>query len=246
MILIPAGNPGPLTGRGNNTWLIDGREPTLIDAGVGHPDHLDGIARALAGRALARVLVTHGHTDHAAGAPAIQARFPGVEVHKWNLPGETGWLPLADGQRVGAGDADVVAVHTPGHALDHVCFWDERTRDLYAGDLLALGTTIVIPGERGGGLRAYLASLERIAALGPARVLPGHGPVIDRPLDLIVEYLEHRQMRERQVLACLAEGLASPEAIVARVYPDLADNLRPSARQTIDAHLAKLRAEGRL
>jgi glyoxylase-like metal-dependent hydrolase (beta-lactamase superfamily II) len=244
-MLVPASNPGPLTGRGNNTWLIDGREPALVDAGIGQPEHLDSIARALGGRPLASVLVTHGHTDHAGGVPAIRLRWPGVRVYKWLLPGETDWLPLADAAPVRAGDGALTVVHTPGHALDHVCFWDPEHRELYAGDMVVLGTTVVVPGDRGGGMRAYLDSLDRIAALEPDRILPGHGPVIDRPLDLIAEYIQHRHMREAQVAACLADGVTSPEAIVARLYPGLADALRPAARQTIEAHLSKLRSEAR-
>ena len=166
-----------MTGAGNNTWLLDGAEPTLIDAGVGASAHVEAIARALGGRPLARVLVTHGHADHASGVPALRARWPGVELAKF-LP-RTGRqsrgcvaarLPTAIGSR--AGDSVLTVIHTPGHALDHVCFWDPDTRDLFAGDMLSLGTTIMIPAGRGGGLRAYLASLERLAALAPARIFP--------------------------------------------------------------------------
>ena len=245
-MLVPAFNPGPLTGRGNNTWLLDGGEPTLVDAGIGQREHVDAIAAALGGRPLARVLITHGHADHASGAPALRARWPGVAVHKWLLPGETGWLPLSDGQRLRAGDRNVEVVHTPGHALDHVCFWDASARELYAGDMVALGTTIVVPGERGGGMRAYLASLERMAALAPARIYPGHGAVIEQPLERIAEFLEHRRLRESQVVACLEAGVTDVDTMVARIYPDLADALRPAARQTVEAHLAKLKAEGRI
>jgi glyoxylase-like metal-dependent hydrolase (beta-lactamase superfamily II) len=112
--------------------------------------------------------------------------------------------------------------------------------------MVALGTTIVVPGERGGGMRAYLASLERMASLNPARVYPGHGDVIERPLELIAEFVEHRRLRESQVIACLDAGLTDADAMVARIYPDLADALRPAARQTVEAHLGKLRAEGRI
>lgn len=241
--LLPAGNPGPLTGRGNNTWLLDGPEPALIDAGVGAAPHVDAIAAALAGRPLSRILVTHGHSDHASGVPALHARWPAAEAWKWPLDGETAWHPLTDGQRLIAGGAELVVVHTPGHARDHVCFWHEAEGDLYTGDMVVKGTTVMIPAGRGGNLGDYLRSLARIADLEPVRLLPGHGPIIERPADLIAEYIEHRRRREAQVLACLADGLTDVDAIVARIYPAIAAAVRPAARLTVEAHLEKLRED---
>jgi len=174
-----------MTGEGNNTWLIDGDEPTLIDAGVGDPAHVDALAQVLGERTLARVVVTHGHADHISGVPALRARWPKIETAKWILPGETGWRALDDGARVQAGAGTLTVIHTPGHAPDHICLWNETTRDLYAGDMIQAGTTVAIPADRGGSLRAYMTSLERLAALGPTRVFPGHGPVINKPLELI-------------------------------------------------------------
>jgi glyoxylase-like metal-dependent hydrolase (beta-lactamase superfamily II) len=232
-----------MTGSGNNTWLLDGDEPALIDAGVGAPAHVEAIAARLAGRDLIRVFVTHGHADHASGAPALQARWPRVEIWKHSPDSAAGWRGLVDGQYLPAGDHELTVVHTPGHATDHVCFWNAATRDLFAGDMLALGTTVMIPAGRGGGLRAYMASLERLAELEPKRVLPGHGPIIDRPVDLIAQYLAHRRMREAQVRECLAAGMADPAAIVARLYPELPAALSDAARATIEAHLEKLRED---
>jgi glyoxylase-like metal-dependent hydrolase (beta-lactamase superfamily II) len=242
-----ARNPSPFTGDGNNTFLLDGAEPTLVDAGIGVPAHIDAIAAALGGRALARVLVTHGHPDHASGAPALRIRWPHLELHKWPLATDASdveWRSLADGDRVRAGDRLFEVVYTPGHAPDHVCFWDADAGDLYGGDMLVEGSTVMIPSSRGGNLRAYLESLDRLEALRPGRVLPGHGPLIERPLDLIHKYREHRRVREQQILGCLGEGLTTTDAILERIYPDLAPALIGAARDTVLAHLVKLRDEG--
>lgn len=244
--LLFASNPSPMTGAGNNTWLLDGAEPTLVDAGIGHRDHVDAIAASLAGRDLARVLVTHHHADHSSGVAALRARWPRLDACKYAREGESGWRNLADGDRVRAGDLDLIVVHTPGHASDHICFWDLDARALYSGDMLAIGTTVMIPAGRGGNLRQYLASLDRMAALQPRVAFPGHGPVIDRPIELIREYLAHRAMRESQILACLRDGVTGVDAIVTKIYGELVDPVRRAARETVTAHLEKLRDEGAL
>jgi len=240
---LNAANPGPLTGPGNNTWLLDGAEPALVDAGVGAVAHLDALEARLGSRALARVLVTHGHHDHASGVPALAERWPGVAAAKFTLPGESGWHPLADGDVIDAGRVTLAVLHTPGHAPDHVCFWDDRSGSLYSGDMVISGTTVMIPAGGGGSLRAYLRSLERLAALAPRRIYPGHGPVIERPVDLIREYIEHRMLRERQVLACLADGMRDVDAMVTRIYGELAPPIFRAARETVNAHLEKIRED---
>jgi glyoxylase-like metal-dependent hydrolase (beta-lactamase superfamily II) len=244
-ILLHAANPSPLTGRGNNTWLLDGDVPALVDAGVGAAAHVDAVAQALGDRPLARVLITHGHADHSSGVPALRARWPGLEVFKWPLPGERGARRLSEGRTLRAGNDELTVVHTPGHAPDHVCFWRAGTRELFAGDMVVAGATVMIPAGRGGNMREYLASLERIRALDAARIFPGHGPIIDRPAAIVDEYLAHRALRERQVVACLEDGIEDVDAMVARIYPELAEPLRAPARLTIEAHLEKLREEGR-
>ena len=210
----------------------------LIDAGVGDAAHLDAIAEALDGAALDLVLISHDHVDHAAGAPALARRWPGVVV-RGGGPGQ----PLEDGETFRAGGTTLLAVHTPGHAPDHYCLLDESTRDVYCGDLARMGGTVVIPASRGGSLREYLASLERIRALRPRRLLPAHGPVVTDPQGLIDEYLAHRAARERQIVEALKDGCTRVEDLVARIYPHLSPSLRPAAEETVRAHLAKLRGE---
>jgi len=159
----------------------------------------------------------------------------------WPVP----WLPLADGDIVEAGDTTLMAVHTPGHAPDHLCFWHEDSRTLFCGDLAAKGTTIFIPARLQGDLTDYLASLERVLALAPARLLPAHGPVIEDPQPLLRNYIEHRREREAQVIAALGAGDATADQIVSRVYQGLKDSLVPLAIESVTSHLIKLEREGR-
>ena len=249
-IPVHAANPGPMTGDGNWTWLLRGRIPTLIDAGTGETRHLDAVEAALAGAALAQVLVTHGHVDHASGAPALAARFPNARFLKMPWPERddswpVAWEPIAAGQWIDAGDTRLEAIHTPGHAPDHLCFWHGESRTLFGGDLAVQGTTVYIPASLEGDLIQYLESLERVRTLGSARVLPAHGPVIDDPDTLLQEYLAHRRQREEQIVASLAVSDVTVEALVPLVYRGIQEKLRQVARETVLAHLVKLEREGR-
>ncbi|MFA5910056.1 MAG: MBL fold metallo-hydrolase [Vicinamibacterales bacterium] len=245
--LLHAGNPGPFTGEGNWTYLIPGDRAILIDAGVGEQAHLDAIAVA-APAGPADVLVTHAHSDHAAGAPAVQARWPSARFSKFPWPErdrDLPWQPLVEGASVITGEGLLEVLHTPGHSPDHVAFWHAHSRTLFVGDLLVLGGTVFIPASAGGNLADYLASLERLRQLSPLRAWPAHGPVIEDPVSLITQYLEHRRQREEQVQAALAAGLATVDAITARIYATLVPALAPMARESVLAHLIKLEGEGR-
>ena len=247
--LIPGCNPGPYTGAGNNTYLLSGREPTLIDAATGEPGHLAALEAALDGSALSRVLLTHGHVDHASGAPGLAARWPATTFFKLPWPGrddeyDVEWRALGEGDVVEAGDRALRVLHTPGHAPDHVCFLDEEEGALFCGDLLIQGGTVVVPASYGGDLADYLASLARVRELRPARVLPAHGPEIDDVDALVDEYVAHRRRRDDQILTALGQGCTSQAAIVQAVYPELAPELRAAAGESVLAHLRKLEAEG--
>lgn len=248
IIPLHAANPGPFTGAGNWTYLLTGASPALIDAGVGKAEHLEAIATHVPDGP-AHVLVTHGHSDHASGVLALAARWPHIRFWKFLWPSvdakyDVKWNALSDDQIVAAGDDSLQVVYTPGHAPDHVAFWHSRSRTLLSGDLVVLGSSVVIPPSAGGSLNEYLQSLHRVLALDPSRLLPAHGPAIDDPKTVIGGYLKHRQERERQILSALQSGLRSVDAIVDRIYVDLAPPLVPMARESVLAHLQKLEQDG--
>lgn len=248
IVPLHAANPGVFTGAGNWTYLLTGAVPVLIDAGVGRPAHLDAIA-AHVPDGPAHVLVTHGHPDHASGAPALAERWPAIRFWKFldpsaDSPSGVSWNALSDDQVVSAGDDSLTVVFTPGHASDHVCFWHAPSRTLFGGDLVVRGSSVVIPASHGGSLADYLHSLKRVLAINPGRILPAHGPAIDDPAAVIKGYVDHRLARERQVLDAIEAGLQTVEAITARIYVDLAPELLPMARESVLAHLQKLEHDG--
>jgi glyoxylase-like metal-dependent hydrolase (beta-lactamase superfamily II) len=237
MILLRARNASSWTGAtGNNTYLLPGRVPALIDAGVGDPAHVQDVADALGGATLAVVLITHGHVDHVSGVPALVQRWPSVRV----IRASHGVEPVA------AGDTELRPIPTPGHAPDHVCFLDEQSRDVFCGDLLRADGTIVIPGSKGGHMGQYLESLRLVRDLRPRRLLPGHGPIVTDPASLIATYLRHREEREAQVLDALRSGAVTQREIVARIYGPLPATLIAAAEDSVRAHLVKLEEEGRV
>jgi glyoxylase-like metal-dependent hydrolase (beta-lactamase superfamily II) len=248
-LLLSAGNPGPMTGTGNNTYLLaaEGGTAMLIDAGVGAPEHLADLAAALNARhaRLTHVLVTHAHADHAGGAPALAAAHPNAEFLKHPWPEEdtrypVGWRALRDGDELLAADEKLTVVATPGHSPDHLAFWHEASRTMFTGDLVALGTSVMIHASRGGNLADYLRSLERVLTFEPLVLLPAHGPRVDDPHALVTAYLEHRRQREQQVIAALRAGHTTVETIAESIYHGLDAALMPAARENVLAHLEKL------
>jgi hydroxyacylglutathione hydrolase len=244
-------NPGMMTGPGTNTYLVGRRDPILIDTGAGVPDYvplLDDYLGSRGWRRPARVLITHRHRDHLGGVGPLRERFPDLDVAKLivrdaDLPNPI--APLRDGERIVGDDVTLVAVHTPGHASDHLCFLLEEENALFSGDLVLNGSTTVIPDEDGD-LGDYLASLRRIQALGIERIYPAHGDVIGDAQGKIQEYIDHRMLRERQILEVLGAGTTTIPDIVKAIYADVPTALHTQAGMSVHSHLKKLKREARV
>lgn len=220
-LLIRAENPGPLTLEGTNTYVAS---DTVVDPGPDYEQHLQSI---LAAGPVERIALTHRHPDHSAGAQRL-SELSGAPVLAFGAG-------LSDGDRVGG----LVAVHTPGHAPDHLCFWEPTSRVLLSGDLIAgRGSIMVAPPE--GNLEAYVASLKRVRALSPARILPGHGPEVTDAAAKIEEYVAHHEEREARVVAALRSGASSVEEVVNLAYADVPPRMRRYAQLAAQAHLQKL------
>jgi hydroxyacylglutathione hydrolase len=244
-------NPGMMTGPGTNTYLIGRRDPILIDTGAGVPEYMNGLGDYLAERGWrqpSRVVLTHRHRDHLGGVSHLRERFPGLRVGKMihrdaDLPEAV--EDLRDGATIEADGATLRAIHTPGHASDHLCYYLEEENAVFTGDVVLAGSTTVIPAEDGD-LLDYMRSLRRLQQLGVRRIYPAHGPVVEDGPALIAEYIEHRLLRERQILDVLGGGPSTIPAMVETIYAAVPKNLHAMAGQSVASHLKKLAREGRV
>jgi glyoxylase-like metal-dependent hydrolase (beta-lactamase superfamily II) len=230
ILRLTADNPGPMTLTGTNSYLYGSDPCLLIDPGPEDPVHVEAVRAAIAERGGARgVLVSHSHNDHTGAIPGLDVSTDALQ----------------DGLRFAAGDdLGLTAVATPGHAVDHFCFFTDDGV-CFSGDLiLGWGSTYVPPD--GGSLAAYMDSLRLVASRGPELICPGHGPWITEPAAKVAEYIEHREARERGLVECLAAGERSRMNLLATVWADVPEQLRPAAAVVMEAHLQKLDAEGRL
>jgi glyoxylase-like metal-dependent hydrolase (beta-lactamase superfamily II) len=240
---VLAPNPGPMTGTGTNTYLVaDAGSVAVIDPGPDDEAHLDAILEAASRLGqITAVLVTHRHVDHLPAARPLCKRTGAPLLGHAELPGID--RSLTDGE---ACFGQLQALHTPGHTLESVCFWDRSQGALFTGDLVAGAGTVVVDNQPGA-LAQYMASLERLLALEPRTIYPGHGPIVADALGKLREYVAHRRERESQVLDVLrSRGPSTVDAVVHAVYVGLQPGLVPMAARNVRAHLDKLLVEGRV
>jgi glyoxylase-like metal-dependent hydrolase (beta-lactamase superfamily II) len=228
VIRVRADNPSAMTLDGTNTYVVDG---WVVDPGPDDRAHLDAVLAA-AGGSVDGIAITHAHADHDAGAPALAELAGGVPI-----------VRPRDGDEVGP----LRAIATPGHAPDHVCFVLGGV--CFTGDAVAGAGSSFITRD-GGGLAAYLDGLRRLRELDLEVLCPGHGPFVHDPRAKLDEYIEHRLERERNLLAALDRGIRDRDGLLDAAWDDVDWSLSPYLRQaaglTLDAHLDKLREEGRL
>lgn len=243
---IVAHNPSMMTGPGTNTYLVGIDEIVVIDPGPDEASHLDAIA-GCGGDRIRWIACTHTHPDHSPGVAGLKERT-GAEVLAFDArDGLEIDRAMADGDLIEATEFVLRAVHTPGHASNHLCFLLEQERMLFSGDHIMEGSTVVIA-PPDGDMAAYLHSLERLTTLRPRlrSIAPGHGHLIEAPAAKIEEYINHRLDRERQVLEYLERaGTTTIEPIVKELYADIAEELHPVAAKSVWAHLRKLADDGK-
>ena len=241
-----------------NTFLVGTREAVVVEPATPYREEQDLMvewvqAARLKGVEPVAILATHHHPDHVGGAMALKERLQlPLWAHAMTAQRLDGIVEIdmliQDGERImldGPTPTALTALHTPGHAPGHLCFTDEASNIMIAGDMVAsLGTIIVEPTD--GDMLLYLESLRKMSDLEPTALLPAHGEVINQPQAILSFYIEHRLMREKKVLDALkARGKPSrPRHLVADAYADTPKHLWPLALRSIEAHLIKLERDG--
>src|SRR5215470_16335040 len=236
---VVANNPGLMTGPGTNTYLVGIDEVAVIDPGPDLAKHIDAIIGASMRERVRWVLLTHTHPDHWPAAAKI-AKKTGAEIAGFSPFPKADEVTLTldrvlgDGDTIDGTEFRLEALHTPGHAPNHLCFLLDEERALFTGDHVLNGTTTVVNPQRGGNMVQYLASLDRLRKIKRvARICPGHGDVIEDSTAVLDEYITHRKMRERQILGLLKKEPRTIKRIVDTLYTDTPDGLVDMAQRQV-------------
>ena len=238
---ILANNPGPFTGPGTNTWLLDddAGHVAVIDPGPVDTRHARAIFDAIGRRSVVAVLVTHTHVDHAPMANPLARDMEVPAVGHGPGPQFEPDVRLLDGATYDVGDVGLTVVHTPGHSDDHLCFLAGNV--LFTGDHIMGGSSVMVDK-----LGPYLDSLRKLKGKGIERLYPGHGEEMDDADAVIDWYVAHRMQRHREILGAVEAGAGTIEQIVERVYADVDRSLHALAARSVAAHLELLSEEGRI
>jgi len=245
-----ANNPGIMTLQGTNQYVVGKESVLVIDVALGEDSNLDGIieqVEAMGGKRIEKILLTHIHSDHCGGALALRKRCGAkLGIHRSRagyLGGED--FQYDDNDRIGFGGGELQVLHTPGHESGHCCFYEAGDKVLFSGDnILGYGTAVIRPPD--GNMTDYLQSLERLLGFDISLILPGHGPLVGKPEAKIKEYIEHRMLREKQVLDALRRGRNTIGDITEMIYVGVSPALQRVAEFSVQAHLEKLIKEGRV
>jgi glyoxylase-like metal-dependent hydrolase (beta-lactamase superfamily II) len=237
---VLANNPGPFTGPGTNTWLVeDGGETVVIDPGPVDRAHMDRVLEKIEGLRPTGVLVTHTHPDHAPMANPLSREISAPAFGYAPGPEFDPDIVLIEGSSLVVGTSRIDVIHTPGHADDHLCF---RIADvLFTGDHIMGGSSVMVED-----MGSYMTSLEKLRATGLTRLHPGHGDDMEDPDAVIDWYLAHRRQRHEEILDAIRSGASSTDEIVEMVYRDVDRALHPLAARSVQAHLRLLSKEGRI
>lgn len=249
---LTAPNPGVMTGPGTNTYIVGDRELAVIDPGPESAPHLAALIEAVRGK-LKWILCTHTHRDHSPCTHALK-RETGADVLGFaTVPDDgrqdTEFKPdraLVEGDSLATSEFTLRAVHTPGHASNHLCYLLEGPGLLFTGDHVMQGSTVVIS-PPDGDMTAYFASLERLLSLQLSAIAPGHGRIIDKPHDEVRRLIAHRLKREQKVMDAVSRANAlTLDELLPLVYDDVPERIHPVARRSLAAHLIKLERDGRV
>ena len=242
---ITAGNSSVFTGPGTNTYLVGKEEITVIDPGPAMPEHIENIAKAC-GDDIKQILVTHTHPDHSPGAKLLHQRTAAPVMGMYALHKQTqdktfkANKVLEDGDEIREIEYTLKAIHTPGHASNHLCYLLEEEKMIFTGDHIMEGSTVVI-GPPDGNMKQYIESLEKLKQFDISMIAPGHGNLMKDPKSVVDWIVSHRMFREKKVVDALTEfSKANLDQLVEKVYDDVDERLHGIARASLLAHLNKL------
>ena len=256
---VLAPNPSPFTYTGTQSFIVGAGEVAIIDPGPDIPSHIEALLAAVAGERVAAIVCTHTHRDHspatrplkaATGAPIVGCAPLALADDGPRADASFDWdyapdRVLSDGETLSGDGWTLTAVATPGHTSNHLCFALPEAGALFSGDhVMGWSTTIVSPPD--GDMAAYMASLDRLLGRSDRVYYPAHGPAIENPHAHVRGLVNHRKMREKQLLAQLQAGERRLPDMVKNMYREIDPSLHPAAERSVLAHLFDLEARGRV